>query len=108
MQHWVKFTMSSGSPITIRKEIAEAILDSEGQLLKIPNDDGTWGCKSINKAHIVSTDRDFEKERSEAEKERMSTPKLEAPKLTEAQRKKQVETINKMRKELVRKKVLRK
>lgn len=108
MQRWIKFTMSTGSPISIREEIAEAILDSEGQLLKIPDDDGRWSGKTINKAHIVSTDYDFDKERSEAEKERMNTPKLEAPKMTEAQRKKQVDTINKMRKELIRKKVLRK
>jgi len=108
MQRWIKFTMSSGSPITVQKEIAEAIMDAEGQLLKIPDDDGMWSGKTINKAHIVSTDYDFDKERSEAEKERMRTPKLEAPKMSEEDRKKQVKTLNKIRQELIRKKVLRK
>lgn len=108
MQRWIKFVMSSGAPISIRKEIAEAILDSEGQLLKIPDDDGEWSGKTINKAHIVSTDYDFDKERSEAEKERMKTPKLEAPKMSEEQRKKQIESLNKIRRDLIQKKVLHK
>ena len=106
MKRWIKFTMSSGSPITVKKEIAEAIMDADGQLLKIPDDDGTWSGKSINKAHIVSTDYDFDKERSEAEKERMLTPKLEAPKMSEKERKRQVETLNRIRQDLIRKKVL--
>jgi hypothetical protein len=100
--------MSSGSPISIRKEIAEAILDSEGQLLKIPDDDGGWSVKSINKAHIVSTDYDNEKERSEAENERMNTKELEAPKMTKEEQKRRVAMLNKMRQELIRKNVFHK
>lgn len=100
--------MSSGSPITIPEEIAEAILDADGQLLKIPDDDGSWSGKTINKAHIVSTDYDLEKERSEAEKLRYNTPKLEPPKMTEDQRKQQVETLNKIRRELINKRVIKK
>lgn len=106
MQRWIKFTMSSGSPISIRKEMAESLLASEGQLLMIPDEDGTWSGKTINKAHIVSTDYDLEKERSEAEKERMSRPKLEAPPMTEEERRKRIANLNKIRQDLIKKKVL--
>jgi hypothetical protein len=78
--------MSSGQPITVPKEQAEKIIDSQSQLVKITKD-GIWDGQTINKAHIVSTDYDMERERAEAEKARRFIPKLNEPAPTPEQRK---------------------
>lgn len=107
MQRYIKFVMSKGDPIVVEKELAEALLNSEGQVLMIPAADGSWTGKTINKAHIVSTDYDLDRERSEAEKARMRTTKLEAG-ITEDQRQRQVGALNKMRDRLIGLRVIKK
>lgn len=97
MTKWIKFTLSKGDPITLEKELAERLIDSEGQLMKIPDPDGSWSGKLINKAHIVSTDEDRDRTRLEAEKARQFIPKLNEPEPTPEQKKKVEEIKEKIR-----------
>jgi hypothetical protein len=72
--------MSKGNPMTFDEETAKSILKNDSQIVPVKDDDGQWHGRSINKAHIVSTDFDMDRERSEAEKARRFIPKLnEAP-----------------------------
>lgn len=105
---YVKFTLSKGDPITLPIEVAERLINSDGQLMKIPDADGTWSGKLINKAHIVSTDLDKDKMRSEAEIERMRITKLAAPPMSDEQRSKNLEAMEKIKKNLIIKKVIKK
>ena len=66
----IKFNMSSGESITSDFEMAEKILNSEGQLVMMMVD-GQWTGKTINKAHIVSTVVDDEPEVLEILKTRL-------------------------------------
>ena len=77
MREFIKFVMSKGDPITLPMELAEKLIDKESQLLKIPDKNGNWTGQVINKAHIISTDHDTDKERIEAENDRMLIPKIE-------------------------------
>ena len=101
---YVKFTMSSGEPITLQADKAERLINDPKQLLMIYDDNGQWTGKTINKAHIVSTDRDIEKERSEVEQERLNVPKLKEVKNPKAVR----EAINKVKKDLFKNKIINK
>lgn len=60
---FVKFEMSNGEKISLPFDKAEAVLNSTSQLVQITGEDGKWSGKTINKAHIVITDRDKDKER---------------------------------------------
>jgi hypothetical protein len=105
---YVKFTLSKGDPITLPIDVAERLINSDGQLMKIPEPDGTWSGKLINKAHIVSTELDKDKMRSEAENERMRITKLAAPPMSDEQRKKNLEAMDKIKRNLINKKVIKK
>lgn len=105
---YVKFTLSKGDPITLPIDVAERLINSDGQLMKIPESDGTWSGKLINKAHIVATDLDKDRMRSEAENERMRITKLSAPPMSDEQRKKNLEAMEKIKKNLINKKVIKK
>jgi hypothetical protein len=105
---YVKFTLSKGDPITLPIEIAERLINSDGQLMKIPETDGSWSGKLINKAHIVSTDLDKDRMRSEAENERMRIVKLEAPAMTDEQRQRNLKKLADIKKDLINKKVIKK
>jgi hypothetical protein len=59
---FIRFTLSKGDPFILPFLQAERLLDGEGQLVKITNDAGEWTGQTINKAHIVCTDRDTEEE----------------------------------------------
>lgn len=63
--------MSSGSPITMTAEKAIAILQSPNKIDLVTDDDGNWTGESINKAHIVSTQEDFDRLQSEGEMARI-------------------------------------
>lgn len=82
---WIKFTMSKGSSISLPADKAEKIIEDERQLLAVYDDAGNWTGKTINKAYVVSTEFDLEKEKMEAERERMATPKLNESKPTPEQ-----------------------
>jgi hypothetical protein len=94
MKEFIKFTMSKGDDITLPKELAERLIDNDGQMLKIPNENGSWSGKTINKAHIVSTSHDTHMELNESNKERYKNQRLDRPKSTPEQIKK-VEDIKK-------------
>ena len=84
---FIKFTLSDGSKFTVTEIQADRILHSNQQIIQITNAKGEWDGRTINKAHIVATDRDFEAERQHRV---MDAPRLPAPKemITPAQRKK--------------------
>jgi len=79
---WIKFTMSRGNDISLPMYKAEEIIADEGQLLAIYNDKGNWTGKTINKAHIVSTEFDLEKEKAENEKLKNNFKKIDEPRNT--------------------------
>lgn len=105
---WIKFTLSKGDPITLPIDVAERLINSDGQLMKIPDADGSWSGKLINKAHIVATDLDKDRMRSEAENERMRITKLEAPAMTDEQRQANLKKLADIKKDLIIKKVIKK
>lgn len=51
--------------ITLPIEMAEVIIDSKEQLVKLYDKDGNWTGVTINKAEITGTDHDFEMEQME-------------------------------------------
>ena len=105
---YVKFTLSKGDPITLPINVAERLINRDGQLMKIPDPDGTWSGKLINKAHIVAIDLDKDRMRSEAENERMRITKLSAPPMSDEQRKNNLEAMEKIKRNLIKKKVIKK
>ncbi len=107
MQRYIRFTMSSGEPVSLEKELAEALLHAEGQLLMVPGEDGNWSGKTVNKAHIVSTDYDLERERVEAEQARLRKPKL-VESLSPEQQEARVRAINNLRSNLIARRVIQK
>jgi len=72
---YIRFNMSKGNPITVPEEKALLLLKSERKIDLISDEEGNWTGESINKSHIVSTQRDFEKERDVAEKKRIEGKK---------------------------------
>ena len=105
---FIKFTMSDKSVWSFPEDEAKKILTSQNQLYPIKEQDGQWHGRTLNKAHIVDTDFDYDAQKRWEEKEKNGTIKLEIPKeISEQQRKKNIETLKKMREELVRKKILK-
>ena len=104
MRKFIKFTMSKGTPITLSIKQAEKLIDSEDQLFKIPDQNGEWMGQTINKAHIVSTDRDTDKEKAEAENDKMLIPKIDETRNDKDTKK----AISKLRNNLFEKKIIRK
>lgn len=74
---FTRFVMSDGPAFTLPEEQAYQVLTSENQLAMIKGKDGKWTGKTINKAHIVSTEPDRDAER---EWRRDHMPKLQEPK----------------------------
>lgn len=75
MKKFIKFTMSTKETFTIPIEQAEEILRDPANMVMISKD-GEWNGETINKSFIISTKRDFEKER-EYQMYDEKTPKLE-------------------------------
>jgi len=101
---FIKFVMSKGNPITLPVDIAEKLIDSEGQMIKIAGSPGKWSGKTINKAHIISTDVDVDRERLEAENAKMLTPKIDETRDDENNR----EAVGKLKKDLFQKNIINK
>ena len=96
--------MSKGNPISLPIELAERLIDDESQLIKIPNPTGQWSGQTINKAHIISTDVDVDRERLEAENAKMLTPKIDETRDDENNR----EAVGKLKKDLFQKNIINK
>lgn len=81
---YIKIVLSSGNPITLKFDQAQALFQSKNQLVMVTDDNGQWTGRVINKAFIVSADRDKEEERTA----RLSVPALPEPeqKITPEQR----------------------
>lgn len=61
---FVRITLSKGAPFTLPYEQAMDMLNSPQQIILLQGEDGEWSGQTINKAHIVCTDRDSEAEAS--------------------------------------------
>src|SRR4051812_30042728 len=48
--------------ITLPFEQAERVIDSSAQLVKISDKDGGWSGRTINKADVMGTERDYDEE----------------------------------------------
>jgi hypothetical protein len=75
MKKFIKFTMSTKDTFTLPIEQAEEILRDPANIVMISKD-GEWSGETINKSFIISTKRDFEKER-EYKMYDEKTPQLE-------------------------------
>lgn len=76
---YIKFTMSKGDEITVSFEKAERLLASPDQLVKITDENGEWTGEVLNKAHIVSSKRDFMKEKEKTDDDRFEEEKRLLP-----------------------------
>ncbi len=82
--------MSNKAEYVFDDDIAEAILDSEDQLVKIVDENGRWTGETLNKAHIINTKFDVDETR-QLNKE---IPKL--PKMSKKEEKEMLDTRKKM------------
>lgn len=55
--------MSDGPHFVLQEDLAMRIIDSAQQMIKVTDREGKWTGQTINKAHIISTDRDRDAER---------------------------------------------
>lgn len=62
MKKFIKFIMSTKDTFTLPIEQAEEILRDPANIVMISKN-GEWSGETINKSFIISTKRDFEKER---------------------------------------------
>ena len=62
---FIRFNLSRGDTMTFPSEEAKRILTSPEQLVPIKEADGKWHGRTINKAHIVSTTWDEDREAEE-------------------------------------------
>lgn len=93
---FIQITMSDRSKFTVTEIQADRILNSQQQIIQITNSKGEWTGQTINKAHIVATERDFEAER---QYRIHNTPRLAPPKekeISDSQKQK----VEKKRKEI--------
>ena len=59
---FIKIQMSRGDDLTFPSEEAKKILTDENQIVPITERDGKWYGRVINKAHIVSSNWDYDAE----------------------------------------------
>jgi len=105
---FIKFTMSDKSVWSFPEKEAKKILTDPRQLYPIKEADGQWHGRTLNKAHIVDTDFDYEAQRRWLEEQNSTKLKLELPKtITEQQYKDNIAKLKQMREELIRKKILK-
>lgn len=66
LKKYIRFFMRNRKhDITLPMDQAERVLDSREQLVKIYDEQNKWTGITINKAEIISTDHDFDKEKDE-------------------------------------------
>lgn len=56
----IKFYMSNKEEFVFDEIMAEAIIDSANQIVKIEDANGKWTGQTLNKAHIILTKPDWE------------------------------------------------
>lgn len=104
---YVKFVMSRGKDITVDEQQAKEILRDERQMCPVVDPKtGEWTRESINKAHLVETVPDHEKDRAMALQEQSKRMKLEMPEISEEQRKANRKKLQEMRKNLFDRKII--
>lgn len=101
---YIKFTMSRGKDFTLPEKQATALLLGEKQIAPIPEEDGYFHGRTINMAHIVSTDFDIERELDEDRKARAMIVKLPEGKNEKVNLKKIAELRNMLKKKMIIKK----
>lgn len=85
--------------ITLPFAMAQRVMESKDQLVLIYDENGKWTGVTLNKAEIISTDHDFERE-SQANRETRPDHLLGVRELTEADRKRIAENFTKIKKDL--------
>jgi hypothetical protein len=100
---FIKFVLRNKSEWTFPEEEAKKILASSQQLYPVKESDGQWHGRTINKADIIETTFDYDAERRWNEEH---IPKLDLPKISEEQRKKNIEKLTQMKEEFIKKKIL--
>lgn len=104
---FIKFTMSNKKEYTFQEWMAKRILADPRKLYPIIEDDGQFHGRTINKAHIIETDYDYEAQKRWQDAENAKKLRLEAPSgLEEKQRKESLKRLDIIRKDLIRKKVI--
>ena len=83
--------MSNKAEYLFEEDVAEAILESDQQLIKILDEDGKWSGETMNKAHIINTKVDYDATKYDNQ--------IEAPQLT----KKEQDELNIKKKALLEK-----
>ncbi len=81
--------MSNKAEYLFDEDVAEAILESSNQLIKILDENGNWSGETMNKAHIINTKVDFDAMKYENQ--------IEAPELSQ----KEQDEIDAKRRELL-------
>lgn len=67
--HFITFHMSNKETFTLARAQAEALIDSAAQIVKVTHPDGEWTGEIINKAHIVDTKPNWNRQNEEQEAE---------------------------------------
>ena len=96
---YIKFIMSKGDPITLPEDKALSVIKSQDQIVCVGDENGNWTGITINKAHIVDTIIDNDAARAA----QMSTPRLEEAPISEEQRKKNLEKLQEIKKNIFKK-----
>ncbi|HBI50240.1 MAG TPA: hypothetical protein DDY21_00100 [Candidatus Moranbacteria bacterium] len=105
---FIKFVLSTKKEWTFPEDLARHIILSDKQIYPIIEDDGKFHGRTINKAHIVETDFDYEAEKRWNESEIEKTIKLECPKeIAEKEREVVVKKLEEMKKNLKIKKIIK-
>lgn len=92
--NWIKFTLRNKKEFSLPMEQAEQILNSSEQLIMV-SENGKWSGITINKADILSTERDYDKEKEVAMD---SIRNLPEPEITPEEQKKIDEEKERIRK----------
>ncbi len=100
---FVKFVMSRGSDKTVDYDQAMRILASQQQIIVIRDPYGNITPNSLNKAHIVGTEQDFDAEREWAKKEQEKIHKLAEPQMSQEQKEASIARVQQLKKELAKK-----
>jgi len=93
-EKYIKFTMSKGRGFSLPEHKADIVINHENQLVQITDDDNNWTGETINKAHIVSTEVD--KDRQQISR----YPKLPESVKTDEDIKQNKKALSRMRKKL--------
>ena len=105
---FIKFILSTKKQWTFPEELAKKIILDQRQIYPIIEDDGKFHGRTINKAHIVETDFDYEAEKRWIAEQAKKSIKLEIPPISEEQRKRNIAKIAEIRNNLIEQKIISK